>query len=97
MRGTELARQYYALDTRAIIDGDKTEQRRHLGHIVEVHSENGAVIGTVSLYNRFRHQFLLAPPPGEEIAPSGHFFDFTNRAIVPLYLKSVDGLPRGDT
>lgn len=89
LRGVEPAYRYYALDTRAIIDGDKTENKRFFGHIVEVHCEDGAVIGTVSLYNTFRHQFLLARPPGSEIAPSGHFFDFTNRVIVSLRLKGT--------
>ena len=89
LRSIEPGHRYYALDTRAIIEGDKTEAGRHLGHIVEVHSESGTVIGTVSLYNLFRHQFVLAKVPGAEISPYGHFFDFSNRVIVPLRMKST--------
>jgi hypothetical protein len=88
LRGIEPAHGYYNVDTRAIIVGDKVNNTRLLGHIVNVRSEGGLVFGTVSLYNVFRHSLILAMPPGNKIATSGHFFDLATRTIVPMLLGS---------
>lgn len=84
LKGTQPAHDYYNVDALAIIEGDKVNNRQFLGHILNLQSEKGVVFGTVSLYNVFRHRFILAMPPGREIPPTGHFFDFNQRVIVPM-------------
>ena len=53
-------------------------------HAITVRQRGDDVEGIVSLYNRFRHGFLLALRPGTVLEPRGHFFDIGNRIIRPL-------------
>jgi HNH endonuclease len=84
MDGVEPGYPYYSIDEEAILEGDKEGGRRVLGHMIVLAQHGDEVEVTVSLYNRFRHKFVLANTAGTPLPPRGHYFDTTNRRILPL-------------
>jgi len=84
MNATVPASPYYSIDEEPLIDGDKQDGKRVLGHAIVVVQHGNEVEVIVSLYNRFRHRFVLANSPGTTLPPRGHFFDPANRRIVVL-------------
>jgi hypothetical protein len=83
MAGTDPDHAYFSIDEQPIVGGDKVHGRLH-GHIVVIQSRGNYVEGVVSPYNRFRHGFRLGLVSGAPVGPFGHFFDITNRAVLPM-------------
>jgi len=83
MRGVEPDYQYYSIDEKPVIEGDKQDGKRCLMHVLAVtpRKDGIEVEGMVSLYNRFRHGIRLSVKPGSTIKPRGHIFDIGSRAI----------------
>lgn len=84
MNGTAPSYPYYSIDEEPIFEGDKQDGKRVLGHAIVMVQHGDEVEVVVSLYNRFRHRFVLANTPGTPLPPRGHFFDTTNRRILAL-------------
>jgi len=91
MTGTEPDYKYFDMDQNPIIDGDK-RTGSYLGHALLVLQKHRQIEGVVSLYNRFRHGFLLARDSSLQLEPKGHFFDISHRAIIPM--SPAGELPR---
>jgi len=84
MNGTVPDYSYYSIDDKAIFAGDKEDGTRVFGHVIALTQHDVEVEVIVSLYNRFRHRLILANTPGTQLTPRAHFFDITNRQILPL-------------
>jgi len=81
MEGIEPPFEYYAIDENPVIEGDKQNGQRFLGHAVVASPYGDGIQVVVSLYNRFRHGIRLTTEGGHLIEPRGHFFDTGNRVI----------------